>query len=157
MNIRQYLPKDFPKIFCISGSTRFKKEINDISMQLTLNRQIVLGVFIFKDYNPSQEQKDKLFELQLKRIDISDVLFVVNVNNYIGDSVIKEINYAKLYGKQIIYLVEYDVPFLRDSNNRCSIYQPFRLGYTDSTPKCKDDKHILCNICCHNIKNKKEN
>jgi hypothetical protein len=39
-----------------------------------------------------------------KRIELSDAIFVVNKNRYIGEAVRKEINYAKEHNKEIMYL-----------------------------------------------------
>lgn len=38
-----------------------------------------------------------------KKIDLSDAIYVVDINGYIGESVRNEINYAEQQGKQIIY------------------------------------------------------
>jgi len=40
----------------------------------------------------------------LKKIDLSDKIFVVNKNGYIGESVKEEIEYAKSKNKEIEYL-----------------------------------------------------
>lgn len=42
--------------------------------------------------------------LHKEKIAISDGIFVVNVNGYIGDSVKEEIAFAKSLNKEIIYL-----------------------------------------------------
>jgi hypothetical protein len=39
-----------------------------------------------------------------KKIDLSDAIYVINVNGYIGDSTFNEIKYAKSKGKEVIYL-----------------------------------------------------
>ena len=52
------------------------------------------------------EQLEKLKEAQFKRIELSDSILVVNVNNYIGNSTNLEINYAKKLGKEIIYYTD---------------------------------------------------
>ena len=39
-----------------------------------------------------------------KKIEISDAIFVVNKNGYIGEAVKKEIEYAKKHNKEIMYL-----------------------------------------------------
>jgi hypothetical protein len=44
--------------------------------------------------------------LHLRKIDISDEIFVVNVNGYIGESTKREIEYAILNGKEVSYLFE---------------------------------------------------
>ena len=42
-------------------------------------------------------------EAHFKKIELSDSIFVLNINNYIGDSTKMEIDYAKKLGKEIIY------------------------------------------------------
>lgn len=51
----------------------------------------------------TKEQLIKLKEAHFKRIELSDAILVVNINNYIGDSTKLEIDYAKRIGKEIIY------------------------------------------------------
>ena len=48
----------------------------------------------------------KLKEAHFKRIEFSDAILVVNVDNYIGDSTNLEIEYAKKLGKEIIYYTD---------------------------------------------------
>jgi hypothetical protein len=52
----------------------------------------------------TEYEKDLLGELHRIKIDLSDSIYVVNVDGYIGESVKKEIEYAKERGKEIIYL-----------------------------------------------------
>ena len=54
----------------------------------------------------TEEQLIKLKEAHFKRIELSDAIFVVNVNNYIGNSTNLEIEYAKKLGKEIIYYTD---------------------------------------------------
>lgn len=42
--------------------------------------------------------------MHFKKIDISDVIYVVNVNGYIGESTKKEIEYAKSLKNEILSL-----------------------------------------------------
>ena len=58
---------------------------------------------ILESYERTDEQLEKLKEAHLKKIELSDAILVVNVNNYIGDSTKLEIEYAKKLGKEIIY------------------------------------------------------
>lgn len=44
---------------------------------------------------------DRLDELHLRKIDISDEVFVVNFQDYIGESTRREVDYAKATGKRI--------------------------------------------------------
>ena len=45
-----------------------------------------------------------LSDMQRKKIDISDEIFVINVGGYIGSSTLSEIEYAKSNGKVVRYL-----------------------------------------------------
>lgn len=45
-------------------------------------------------------------EAHFKRIELSDAILVVNINNYIGESTNLEIDYAKKLGKEIIYYTD---------------------------------------------------
>ena len=45
-------------------------------------------------------------EEHFKRIELSDAIFVVNVNNYIGNSTNLEIEYAKKLKKEILYYTD---------------------------------------------------
>ena len=45
-----------------------------------------------------------LKDAHFKRIDLSDAIYVVNKDKYIGNSTKKEIEYAKSLNKKIIYM-----------------------------------------------------
>jgi hypothetical protein len=47
-----------------------------------------------------------LDELHLRKIDLADEIFVLNVDGYVGESTRREIEYAKQQGKQIRWLEE---------------------------------------------------
>ena len=44
-----------------------------------------------------------LDKIHRKKIDISDAIYVVNIDGYIGNSTKNEIEYAKNNGKEVIY------------------------------------------------------
>ena len=46
--------------------------------------------------------------MHLRKIDLADEIFVVNVNGYIGESTRREIAYAQKMGKKVNYLVPVD-------------------------------------------------
>lgn len=114
MNLREHLPADFPKIVCLCGSTRFMNEFHEAGWELTLLGYIVLSVGVCKHADNhggealGQEVSDRLDELHLRKIDLADSIFVLNVGGYVGESTAKEIAYAKKTGKLIIYLEEND-------------------------------------------------
>ena len=61
---------------------------------------------VSKDIERTEEQLIKLKEAHFKRIELSDAILVVNINNYIGESTNLEIAYAKKLGKKIIYYTD---------------------------------------------------
>ena len=54
--------------------------------------------------NFSEAEQQILADLHYKKIEISDAIYVVNVDGYIGSSTRKEIEYAKEIGKEVKYL-----------------------------------------------------
>lgn len=50
--------------------------------------------------------KNLVDEVHKRKIDLSDEIFVLNINGYIGESTRSEIEYAKKTGKPVEYLVK---------------------------------------------------
>ena len=61
---------------------------------------------VLENIKITEAQHSKLKEAHFKRIELSDAILVVNVNNYVGDSTNIEIEYAKKLGKEIIYFTD---------------------------------------------------
>ena len=59
---------------------------------------------IYSNKEFSENEKQILADLHYSKIVISDAIYVVNVNGYIGTSTNKEIEYAKKLGKEVMYL-----------------------------------------------------
>jgi hypothetical protein len=99
---------DRPKIVCICGSGRFLKEMHEVEERLTLEGKIVLMIGVnTKDVARTKDMtkyKPMLDELHLRKIDLADEVFVVNVGGYIGESTRKEVVYTELKGKHLEYL-----------------------------------------------------
>jgi len=98
-----------PKIVCLCGSTKFRKEFEQVTFVETMNGHIVLSVGCFSHADHlslAVEQKKALDELHLRKIDLAHEVFVVNPNNYLGESTINEIKYALLAHKPLRWLVE---------------------------------------------------
>ena len=56
------------------------------------------------DFTP--ETKAMLDDIHKRKIDMSDAIYVINRDGYIGDSTRSEINYAKDHNKRIYYMFE---------------------------------------------------
>lgn len=95
-----------PKIICLCGSTRFKKAFNQAYAELSDAGNIVLTVsrLIPQHKAVSKAQDIIRHELHMRKIDLADEIFVLNVGGYIGESLNKEIAYAEKIGKPIKYL-----------------------------------------------------
>lgn len=93
------------KIITICGSLKFKQEMMIIAEKMALEGNcIITPVYsVLENYKITDEQIKKLKEAHFKKIELSDAILVVNVNNYIGNSTKLEIDYAKELGKEIIY------------------------------------------------------
>lgn len=96
-------------IITICGSTRFKKEIEAVVHDLTLQDHIVLAPGVFHHADEEElpvETKIRLDNLHRQKINMSDAIFVVNVDGYIGESTYGEIDWANRMKKEIFFLVE---------------------------------------------------
>jgi hypothetical protein len=96
------------KVITLCGSTRFKEHFLEVQKKLTLEGNIVISVGMFGHAGDEEalqyEVKAMLDRQHLAKIDLADEIFVINVDNYIGDSTRKEIEYAKAKGKHVGFL-----------------------------------------------------
>ncbi len=105
-----------PEVVCLCGSTRFADHHAVMKWELEKQGKIVLMI----NYLPASYAKEKgwephhigeqaglkehLDELHLRKIDMADSVFVLNVGGYIGESTAAEIEYAEKQGKPVYYL-----------------------------------------------------
>ena len=96
------------KIITLCGSLKFKKEMMKVAEKMTLEGYCVLTPVYPTTNNTkrTEEEMIKLKEAHFKKIDLSDAILVVNVNNYIGESTKLEIEYAKSLKKEIMYYTD---------------------------------------------------
>ena len=96
------------KVITLCGSTRFKDEFLKAQKLLTLAGNIVItvGLFGHSGDNEAWEEntKEMLDDMHKRKIDMSDEIFVINVDGYIGSSTRAEIEYALATGKVVKYL-----------------------------------------------------
>lgn len=105
--------RPWPKIVCLCGSTRFMEAFFEAGWDFTLKGYIVLSIGVCKITDKDgahgaealgKDVAERLDELHLRKIDLADEVFVLNVGGYIGESTGKEIAYAQKIGKPISYL-----------------------------------------------------
>ena len=99
---------DNMKIITLCGSLKFQKEMMEIAEKMALKGDCVLTPIypVLNVLKRTEEQLIKLKEEHFKKIELSDAILVVNVNNYIGNNTNLEIDYAKKLGKRIIYYTD---------------------------------------------------
>lgn len=93
------------KVITICGSMRYSKEMMKISEELELKKGYAVIQCVYNVDGLKYEGIDAsiLDKIHRKRIDISDAIYVVNIDGYIGNSTKKEIEYALNSGKEVIY------------------------------------------------------
>ena len=98
------------KVITLCGSTRFKDAFLEAQKRLTLEGNIVISVGLFGHSGDNEVwtegTKEMLDDMHLRKIDLADEIFVVNVGGYIGSSTRREIEYAGKTGKVVRYLEE---------------------------------------------------
>lgn len=98
------------KIITVCGSLRFVNEMMEITEKMELQGNCMLVPI----YNPNKASKDDFTEeealmldkMHKERIKLADAILVVNVDDYIGNSTKKEIEFAKSLNKEIIYYTD---------------------------------------------------
>ena len=94
------------KVITLCGSTRFKEDFERVNRELTLLGNIVISVGCFGHSGDTftEEQKIMLDDIHKRKIDMSDAIYVINKDGYIGASTRSEIKYAIAHGKQVILM-----------------------------------------------------
>lgn len=120
--------KKYP-VITLCGSTRFRDEYMKAQKELTLRGNIVISVGLFghsgdnevwenMDEGTLTKTKEMLDDMHKSKIDMSDSIFVVNKNGYIGSSTMSEIAYAVNNGKGVDYLE-------KDSEKICPVCKKY--------------------------------
>lgn len=93
------------KIITLCGSMRFKNKMIEIAAKLELEGNIVIQCIYFPQNKIlSNFELELLSKLHYKKIEISDAIYIVNVDGYIGESTKNEIEYARSLNKEILSL-----------------------------------------------------
>lgn len=95
------------KVITLCGSTRFKDDFLRVQKELTLQGIIVISVGCFghsDNLSLTVECKEMLDYMHKQKIHMSDAIYVINKDGYIGESTRSEIKYAIAHNKEIIYM-----------------------------------------------------
>jgi len=120
-----------PPIVCLCGSTRFWQTFQEAALRETLADRIVLTVGCMtasdKDHGITPDQKARLDNLHLRKIDLADEVFILNVGGYIGESTGNELAYALALKKPVRTLEPLDLDAWlteRDTAMRATAHGP---------------------------------
>lgn len=120
------------RVITLCGSTRFKEEFEKVQRELTLKANIVISVGLFSHAQENGEEwlnngtKEMLDDLHKRKIDMSDGIFIINKDKYIGKSTMGELYYGIAHNKEIYFLEEPDEKiksYLKDFNVSYSVYE----------------------------------
>lgn len=97
------------KTVTICGSMRFADEMKDIALLLEINHNmnVIQCTYNTLEVNLSDDDIKQIIIAHYKKIEISDAIYVVNIEGYIGESVRKEIEYAERNGIEVIYHTDF--------------------------------------------------
>ena len=84
---------------------RFEKEMRKVAYDLETKKgyNILQCSYTVAGIQQTATEIEALERAHYRKIDISDGIYVLNLQGYIGESVRKEIDYARRKGKEIIY------------------------------------------------------
>jgi len=100
------------RIICLCGSVRFKEEFDKANWAFTISGDIVVqpGCWEHAEFHEdnyySQQMKERLDRLHKAKIDLADMIYIINRGGYIGPSTRSEIEYAESKDKWIVYMEE---------------------------------------------------
>lgn len=100
-----------PKIVVLCGSSRFVQEMAVCAWLIERDEKaIVMSLHLLPNWYPNvpddhlaeaEGVNEDMDRLHLRKIDLSNEIFVVNRRHYIGDSTRREIEYAQTHGRSI--------------------------------------------------------
>ena len=93
------------RVVTICGSLRFKEIMMKEAIRLELLGNVVLtSVYPLKNGVSYKGEEIEIFnKMHKEKIKLSDEIFVINKDGYIGDATKSEIEFAKLLDKTITY------------------------------------------------------
>lgn len=93
------------KVITICGSLKFQNEMMSVSEKLSLEGNCVfMPVYPVIKRKRNKEELDNLKKIHFKKVELSDAIFVINKDKYIGEGTNLEIESAKKSSKEILYL-----------------------------------------------------
>ena len=84
------------KVVTICGSMKFKDKMMEVAKELEIKNKYVVIQCVYSNDKFNEVEQALLADLHYKKNDISDAIYVVNVNGYIGTSTKKRNRICKI-------------------------------------------------------------
>ena len=103
------------KVITLCGSTRFKETFLEVERLLSYKEYIVISVGIYQHTDKADKVlmtpkvKEMQDDMHICKIDMSDAIYVIDVDGYIGSSTKSQIEYAKACNKPVYYYSNRDL------------------------------------------------
>ena len=98
---------------CLIGSTKFKSVFRELEVSLSMKGYIVFSPLVYNQTGDIPlcgiENKVILDYVQKEKIRQSDLVLVIDKDNYVGSSTQKQLEYAKFLNKRVLYYSKGDV------------------------------------------------
>ena len=96
------------KTVTICGSMKFAQNMKEIAFELESRNgyNVLQCTYNERNMKITDEMSENLTKSHLRKIDMSDMIYVVDVDGYIGEAVEQEIEYARKHHKEIVYYGE---------------------------------------------------
>lgn len=93
------------KTVTICGSMRFEKEMQEIAFWLETQQDLNVLQCVYAPPGAAltEEALAAMTAAHYRKIDLSDGIYVVDIGGYIGESVRREMDYAKVRGKELLF------------------------------------------------------
>ena len=97
------------KVVTICGSMKFENEMKRVALALETkhNMSVLQCVYNENKLDLDEAEIAALNLAHLKKIQLSDAIYVVDLHGYIGEQVKKEIAFARKLGKEVIFHTEF--------------------------------------------------
>ena len=99
------------KIVTVCGSMKFENEMKKVAFILETKHDMSVLQCVYNEDN-LELGEDEIITLNLahlKKIELADAIYVVDLQGYIGEQVKKEITFAQNLGKEVIFHTEFFV------------------------------------------------
>ena len=93
------------KIVTICGSMKFENEMKKVAFILETKHD--MSVYNEDRLELGEDEIAALNSAHLKKIELADAVYVVDLHGYIGEQVKKEIAFARKLGKEVIFHTEF--------------------------------------------------